>query len=186
MLLLFLLAVLVCSGFALLSSGPVAGLIVLLTGAVVGGLALAVRAFRSEEDGEDVAWIVVDGSNVLHWERDTPDIRNVGHVISALKSEGYAPVVWFDANVGYLIGDRYMGPRPLARMIGLPEHQVHVAPKGTPADPLLLEGALALKARVVTNDRFRDWEERFPKIREAGFLVRGFASAEEVALEWER
>ena len=128
-------------------------------------------------------WIVVDGSNVMHWERDTPDIRSVFHVIVALKSEGYEPIVWFDANAGYLIGDRYLGPTPLARMIGLPERQVYIAPKGTPADPLLLKNAVALKARVVTNDRYRDWEERFPQIRERGFLVRGRMQRDDFELE---
>lgn len=174
---------LACAGLAFFHFGPATALLLLLIGAMT---AVLVLVFRASRGGNDVAWIVVDGSNVMHWERDIPDIRNVGHVIGALKSEGYAPVVWFDANAGYLIGDRYMGPRMLARMLDLPERQVSVAPKGTPADPLLLKHALALKARVVTNDRFRDWEEQFPKIREAGFLVRGFASAEEVALEWER
>jgi hypothetical protein len=128
-------------------------------------------------------WIVVDGSNVMHWERDTPDVRSVFHVIVALKTEGYVPIVWFDANAGYLIGDRYMGPAPLARLIGLSERQVFIAPKGTPADPLLLKDAVALKARVVTNDRYRDWEEQFPQIREKGFLVRGRVQRDEFELE---
>jgi hypothetical protein len=131
-------------------------------------------------------WIVVDGSNVLYWEGNTPSLASVGHVVGILKSEGYDPVVWFDANVGYLIGDRYMGPGPLADRLGLPRRQVFVAEKGSPADPLLLEGAEKLEARVVTNDRYRDWEEAFPRIREEGFLVRGFINAEEVGLEWER
>ena len=129
-------------------------------------------------------WIVVDGSNVLHWYRETPDFQSVTQVVTILTSEGYDPVIWFDANVGYLIGNRYMGPKQLAGMLGLPLRQVYVAPKGTPADPLLLEGAARLQARVVTNDRFRDWEERYPRIREAGFLVRGYINAEEVGLEW--
>ena len=131
-------------------------------------------------------WIVVDGSNVLYWDRETPDLQSVRHVVGILKSEGFDPVVWFDANVGYLIGSRFMGAAVLADALGLPRRQVYVAPKGTPADPLLLEGAEALGARVVTNDRFRDWEDRFPRIREDGFLVRGFITSNEIGLEWER
>ena len=160
--------------FGAVASGPL--LISLLC--AVAALLILLRARESARN-----WIVVDGSNVLHWERDTPDIQSVFHVAVALKSEGYIPVVWFDANVGYLIGDRYMGRAPLARMIGLPERQVFVAPKGTPADPLLLKDAVALKARVVTNDRFRDWEDEFPQIREKGFLVRGRMQRDEFELE---
>lgn len=130
-------------------------------------------------------WIVVDGSNVLHWEDDRPDLGNVVHVIRALKSEGYDPVVWFDANVGYRIGNRYMGPRPLAKALGLPQKYVFVAPKGTPADPLLLKGARVLKARVVTNDKFRDWVEEFPEIKQPGFLVPGRMTKDEFELGWD-
>lgn len=128
-------------------------------------------------------WIVVDGSNVLHWERDTPDIQSLLHVLGALKSEGFVPVVWFDANVGYLISDRYLGPRPLAAALGLPVKHVFVASKGTPADPLLLVGARKLKARVVTNDRFRDWVDDFPEIQNPGFLVRGRMGKDDFELE---
>ena len=70
-----------------------------------------------------------------------------------------------------------------AGAINLPAKQVLVAPKGTPADPLLLEGAAMLKARVITNDRFRDWEEAHPEVREAGFLVRGRIDGKVIRLE---
>lgn len=148
---------------------------------VVIALALVVGARQFGRTRQN--WIVVDGSNVLHWERETPDIRSVFHVIVALKSEGFVPLVWFDANAGYLIGERYMGPSRLARLIDLPERQVFVAPKGTPADPLLLQDAVNLKARVVTNDRFRDWAEDYPQIREKGFLVRGRMQSDAFELE---
>lgn len=146
-------------------------------------VSVLLRRWRRKPEGN---WIVVDGSNVLYWDRETPDLSSVRHIIDVLKSEGYSPVVWFDANVGYLIGDRYLGPRPLADFLGLPFKYVFVAAKGTPADPFLLNGAERLGARVVTNDRFRDWEEEFPRIREDGFLVRGYIRGEEVGLEWER
>lgn len=151
-----------------------------------GGVALVlVWLFVSRTRRPVGNWIVVDGSNVLYWEGNTPDLRSVAHVIGALKSEGYDPVVRFDANVGYKIGNGYMGPGPLADFLGLPRKRVFVASKGVPADPLLLEGAGRLGARVVTNDRYRDWEGDFPQVREEGFLVRGFISTDEVGLEWE-
>lgn len=153
----------------------------LVWGAVPGGpmlLALlsAVAAFLLLLRGwatPSRAWIVVDGSNVLHWDDEVPAIATVARVVGELRSRGFVPVVWFDANVGYRIGDRYMGPALLARALDLPARQVFVAPKGTPADPLLLEGAAVLNARVVTNDRFRDWAADHPKIHEPGFLVPG-------------
>ena len=145
---------------------------------VFAGLLLYLRARRRQAP----SYVVVDGSNVLYWQREEPSLGTVQGVVDELKARGHAPVVWFDANVGYKIGRRYMGPHVLARRLGLPRRQVFVAPKGTPADPLLLRGAELLEARIVTNDRFRDWAEEFPQVAEAGVLVRGRVRNREVQL----
>lgn len=129
-------------------------------------------------------WIVVDGSNVLYWDRDVPNLQSLKYVLGALASEGFVPVVWFDANAGYLIANKYMGPRPLAGALDLPAKNVFVAPKGTPADPLLLSAARKLGARVVTNDKFRDWVDDYPEITEPGFLIWGRMDKDEFGLNW--
>ena len=121
--------------------------------------------------------ILIDGSNVLHWTGG-PDIETVATVVADLKGRGLRPVVWFDANAGYLVDDRYLGPTALARLLHLPARQVFVAPKGTPADPLILEAAVALQAQVVTNDRYRDWLDVHPVAAERGRLVRGRANGQ--------
>ena len=128
-------------------------------------------------------YIVVDGSNVLHWRDETPSLETVRDVVAQLTAKGFVPVIWFDANVGYKVGDRYLGPARLARKLGVPARQVFVAPKGTPADPLLLEGAEALRAKVVTNDRFRDWTAQHPQIGEPGFLVPGRVRQGEIVVD---
>lgn len=176
-----LITSLVCALATVLIWGPVPSTPLLMF--VLCGVAALGILLRAKAQAPTRNWIVVDGSNVLHWERETPDIQSLVHVIGALKSEGFVPLVWFDANAGYLIGDRYLGPAPLARLIGLAAHQVFVAPKGTPADPLLLQDAVKLKVRVVTNDRFRDWVDDFPQIREEGFLVRGRMQKDAFELE---
>lgn len=127
--------------------------------------------------------VVVDGSNVMYWDGETPNFQSVRYVIDILKDEGFVPLVWFDANVGYLIGDQFMGNRVLAGRLNLPEGQVFVAPKGTPADPLLLNVAQTSKLRVVTNDRYRDWEEQYPWLLEPGVLIRGYINADSIGLE---
>ena len=127
-------------------------------------------------------YIVIDGSNVMHWQNDLPSIATLRAVLGELKKQDYVPVVWFDANVGYKIGDRYLGPQPLAKKLGIPAEQILVAPKGTPADPLLLDCAVKLQAKVVTNDRFRDWTETHPQTKVPGFLVTGNVHDDEVVL----
>jgi Zc3h12a-like ribonuclease protein len=150
--------------------GPVLSvpMLVGLLGIVFGGLLLGLALIRSRR-----RWIVVDGSNVLYWQNEKPSLYTVRVVVDELIAAGLRPVIWFDANVGYLVADRYLGPRPLARELGLSPRQVRVAPKGTPADPLLIAGADHLRARIVTNDRFRDWAESYPLVTDPARFVRG-------------
>jgi len=127
--------------------------------------------------------IVVDGSNVIHWINDEPSLENLHDVIEELHYIGFRPIVWFDANVGYKVGMSYMGPRALARHLTIPASDIRVAPKGEPADPLLLAEAAKLNARVLSNDRFRDWVTQFPQLAEEDFLVRGRIRADGVDLK---
>jgi hypothetical protein len=118
-------------------------------------------------------WIVVDGSNVLYWDQNHPKMETVVKVCRALETQGYAPVVWFDANVGYLISDRFLREAELAVRLNLPKTQVFLAGKDTPADPWVLAQARDLKARIVSNDRYREWVAAHPEVEEPGLLLRG-------------
>ncbi|MCC7322113.1 MAG: hypothetical protein IT542_14175 [Rubellimicrobium sp.] len=129
-------------------------------------------------------WIVVDGSNVMYWDGDRPRLETVARVVSDLDRRGYAPVVWFDANAGYLTEGRYARPDLLARRIGLPAARVHVVSKGMPADPQIIADAERLGARIVTNDRYRDWQEADATLRLDGFLIRGRVAGGQVRLEF--
>ncbi len=116
--------------------------------------------------------VVVDGSNVMHWSGE-PSLIVLSRVLSELRRRGMEPLVYFDANVGYKLFDRHVKAAELARKLDLPPAQVTFAPSRTPADQVLLERATADGLRVVTNDRFRDWKTRFPKVAERGFLIKG-------------
>ncbi len=118
-------------------------------------------------------WILIDGSNVMYWKGNTPRLDTLREVIDALIARGLTPGVVFDANAGYLLNDRYMDDADFARALNLPDAQVFVVPKGTPADPFLLRAAADHGARIVTNDRYRDWAEDHPEITQKGFLVPG-------------
>ena len=132
--------------------------------------------------GSKRRYVLVDGSNVMYWRDETPDLTPVKAVIDLIRRHGAVPVVWFDANVGYLIWDRYRGDQFLATQLGLPSRQVNVAPKGTPADQPILEAASLLGAQVVTNDKFRDWVGAFPFLRDRDVLVGGRYGAGRVQL----
>lgn len=117
--------------------------------------------------------ILVDGSNVIYWDSETPSLAPLRALLAELQQRGQRPGVVFDANAGYKIATRYLHDGELARLLDLPERQVMVVPKGRQADEFLLRAAREMGAKVVTNDRYRDWEDRYPEVREANFLVRG-------------
>jgi hypothetical protein len=141
------------------------------------------RSERSLKPRRERKWILVDGSNVMHWEDNTPHIEPVRRVVAALKAQGLDPGVVFDANVGWKLFGRYLGAQELAQILDLPPDQILVVPKGSPADPWLLTTASAFSARIVTNDRFRDWAEEHPEVAKPGLLVRGSLTGSGVWLE---
>lgn len=158
-------------------------ILVLLTPTIVVFLYLLLRPRRERSAGpEPYAHVVVDGSNVMFWRDNTPSLDTVTEVVTTLVENGYRPVVWFDANAGYHLIGRYAHDGELARVLGLPERQVIVVPKGTPADPALLAGARALRAPVVSNDRFRDWQADFGDVL-AGQMIRGRPVADGIHLD---
>lgn len=117
--------------------------------------------------------VVIDGSNVMHWADGTPKIEAVRAVINDVAARGFQPLVYFDANVGYKLIGQHADAARLAQWLKLKARQVEVVPSGTPADPWLIERAIALDARVVSNDRFQDWRGDYPALRRKGFLVGG-------------
>jgi len=164
-------------GYSVLKNGPILSDMVLLSVLMtVASFYLLLRAIvarpKLEPTGPD-QWILVDGSNVMHWKDDTPQLATVQDVLQVLQARGFSPGVIFDANVGYKVAGRYQDDRELARVLRLPEDRVLVVPKGTQADPYLLNSARDLGARVVTNDKYRDWAADFPEIRSQGFLISG-------------
>ncbi|MEZ5910941.1 MAG: hypothetical protein R3D84_00925 [Paracoccaceae bacterium] len=130
--------------------------------------------------------VVIDGSNVLYWRDETPRIEPVREVIRALKARGFSPGVVFDANAGYLVKGRYKHDAAFGRMLGLPKDRVMVVPKGEPADATILLVARELKARVVSNDRFRDWANAYPEVVTAGHVIRGGYRGKTLWLEPDR
>lgn len=110
---------------------------------------------------------------MIYWLDNTPQLAPLLQVVHDLSRQGMKPGVVFDANIGYKLTGKFMGERDLSRMLSLPRDQILVVPKGKQADPFLLETARDLKARIVTNDRYRDWTDRYPDVARPEMLVTG-------------
>jgi hypothetical protein len=116
--------------------------------------------------------ILVDGSNVLHWG-DRPSALVLNRVLRGLEQKGYSPVVFFDANVGYVLDDHYYNERKLAGLIEIDADNICVVSKGVVADEAILLFATDFNLRIVTNDKYRDWRVQFPHAGKKGTLVGG-------------
>lgn len=115
--------------------------------------------------GNALAQILVDGSNVLFWRGGQPQADVPELVVRALVQRRFAPVVYFDNTVA-----RYISAVALAGLSDIA--QVHVAPRGTPADALLLEACNEGRIQIASRDRFAAWRKDHPRLR-ADWLVTG-------------
>ncbi|WP_353474723.1 hypothetical protein PVT71_22505 [Salipiger sp. H15] len=127
--------------------------------------------------------IILDGSNIMYWRGGDPELAAVREAVDALRARGFTPGVVFDANVGYKLVGRYQNNAELGRLLGLPRDRVTVVSKGIPADQVILKAARGRGARIITNDRYRDWAEAHPEIAREGHLVRGGYRAGKLWLE---
>lgn len=161
---------------ALLQPGPFSPWLIMAGGAMLlpALIGLLRRTLRRAPKGPAMAHaVVIDGSNVMHWGGGEPSLEPLRAVIDLATERGWTPGVVFDANAGYKIIGRYQHDGDLARELALPEDRVFVVPKGTQADPVILQAARDMGARVISNDRFRDWAEQFPEVTTPGHLVTG-------------
>lgn len=150
-----------------------ADLILIALPSALASAVLLLRELRNRLTRPPSGSLIIDGSNVMYWRDNTPHLSTVKDVVHHLQARGFGVEVFFDANAGYLLANKYQHDAALSRQLGLPKSRVTVVPKGTPADPLILTAARDRRARVITNDRFRDWAGDYPQITAPGFLIKG-------------
>lgn len=109
-----------------------------------------------EPDAHKGGQIVVDGTNVLFWEDETPKLETLRKVVRALEARKFEPVVFLDASTRHHLKDRTLGEAKFARVLELPVNRVMVVPKGSEADAFLLKYAKKQRIPVLSNDKFRD------------------------------
>jgi Zc3h12a-like Ribonuclease NYN domain len=129
---------------------------------------------------EGQPFALVDGSNVVNWERnagliEVAKLQTLLGVLDLLRSEGMGALVVFDNSVGYHLHGKYMTEVELTRALGnRRDVRVDLVPKGTVADRHLIALALESGAEIVTNDLFRDHSDAFFLTKRRGFSVGGY------------
>lgn len=126
-------------------------------------------------DGEEVGrCFVIDGNNIARLDGGELDLAAVRSLACFLLSRGDNVRVYFDANIGMLIsgGKNHLGSADLAEMLGISEGVVSIVPGGSLADEWILLFADEHGAVVLSNDRFRDFEDKYPFIAEKDRLLK--------------
>ena len=117
--------------------------------------------------------IVVDGANLAYEETTgdgKPKVSNLVAARQALQERGYTPIIIVDAALRHEIDD----PDQLEALFDA--QAVRQAPAGTDADFFVLKTADNEGARVVSNDRYDPYQQKFPWIRDRRvpfMIVRG-------------
>lgn len=119
---------------------------------------------------------VFDGSNIYHFGLDRKlGPLPLGALIAALRSEGYRIVCFFDANIYFALRENgdlpeikgQFSPRFLQSTFDLNLNEIYVVPKGVQADDFVVECLTHLPVSfAVTNDRYRDFHDRYPLLTE--------------------
>jgi len=107
--------------------------------------------------------VVIDGANVAYEERSAggkPKLSNLLKVRRELEERGFDSVIIVDASLKYDIDDQ----EQLETLIQ--SQQVRQVPAGTDADFFIIQFAHELDALMVTNDRYKDYSDRYPWITE--------------------
>ena len=110
---------------------------------------------------EDRGVVVIDGANVAYEERSAggkPKLSNLLNVRNELEGRGFEAVIIVDASLKYDIDDQTQ----LETLIQ--SQQVRQVPAGTDADYFIIQLADQFNARVVTNDRYKDYLDDYPWI----------------------
>ena len=108
-------------------------------------------------------FVVIDGANVAYEEKSgggKPKLSNLLKVRRELEERGFSPIIIVDASLKYDIDDQ----QHLEKLIQ--SQQVRQVPAGTDADFFILEIADNCGARIVTNDQYKDYKDRYPWIPE--------------------
>jgi RNA polymerase subunit RPABC4/transcription elongation factor Spt4 len=133
---------------------------------------------KSSTNGKTSRKVLVDGANALFGGGSKPKVKNLQLVIEKLNEEGYQHVTFVEARMVYRVDDRPTLEQMISRGI------VRKIPARTDADLWILKYATDHpEYRVLSNDMFTDWEDKFPWVWGSNRFIRFMIINDEAYLE---
>jgi Zc3h12a-like Ribonuclease NYN domain len=113
-------------------------------------------------------FIIVDGSNVLHWMKDNNMDNKVNLiplliVLTALKRKSFNFCCYFDASQRFQLEEQQPQQYQEFKKLWKGRDIFSIVPGGESADDYILLDAKNSNRKVLTNDRFRDNKIRLPE-----------------------
>ena len=142
--------------------------------------------FEPEEHPEDKAagtLYLLDGSNILHWGKAGRGVslRPVLAIAEELKRRGETYQVYFDASARHLLKASAGELEQYEKLLADDPDHFQQVPAGTRADDfLLLIASQDDSAKIMTQDRFKDYADRYPQVVRADRLLPGMVVRDQI------
>ena len=118
--------------------------------------------------------IVLDGNNIVG--KSDWSFQPLTLFLEELAGTTYEYTVFFDNNIyrtlkeNDLISKDETMSKCISRITGLKEKWIVVTPAGVEADAFILEFSVRQKAAVISNDRYKDFQEAYPSVFDDNLL----------------
>ncbi len=109
----------------------------------------------------DILKVIIDAANVAHFHKEEgakAKLKNITLAVKALEEEGHDFLIIADASLRHNIDDK----ETFVRLVN--DGIIDEVPVGTIADHYILDLAYEEDAKVLSNDKFRDFMSEFPDI----------------------
>jgi len=136
---------------------------------------------------QNVKYVVLDGLNICCWANQNKRDLNICILLtlcSELIRQKIPFIVFFDANISHLLKENnYENASEAYKRITAHTSNIFVeVPGRIRADEFILQRANNDNAHIISNDQFRDFENRFPWVSSGDRLIKGAVAGNRLSL----
>lgn len=135
----------------------------------------AIMASESASEIHDETEYLLDASNILYWDNNTPKLDCVLALTRELEAKGAKYIAVFDASGRHMLKTVAERQHLEALFQSDPEHFTQVPAGSRTDDFLLMRATRNMNSVIITNDNFRDHQRNYPWVADKSRVVRGMA-----------